>query len=132
MAGNDKTFYHLEPVVMEGVDSANMRDLSHLMYSYSIRSAGNPDLYQKFDARMQTEDFSELDYPTLFNLSFYSLFRESKDEAVWRKIVERACAIEDVLPLVYYKSFKASFLYLKSVFPEWNLDLLGDKLWHAE
>ena len=52
MAGNDKTFYHLEPVVMEGVDSANMRDLSHLMYSYSIRSAGNPDLYQKFDARM--------------------------------------------------------------------------------
>ena len=129
MAGNDKTFYHLEPVVMDSVDTAHMRDLSHIMYSYSVRSAGNPDLYQKFDSRMQSEDFSDADYPTLFNLSFYSLFRESKDEMVWRKLVQRAIEIPEVLPLVYYKPFKAAHLYLKSVFPEWDLDHLGDKLW---
>lgn len=49
MTGKDKTFYNLEPVVMKGLESANSRDASHVMYSYAIRNAGNPELYKAFD-----------------------------------------------------------------------------------
>jgi hypothetical protein len=46
--------------------------------------------------------------------------------------VNRAVEIDQVLPLNYFKSFKASWMYLKSVYPEWDIDEFRDKLWHAE
>ena len=49
MSGTDKLFTHLEPVIMREMGSINAGDLAHLAYAYSIRSAGNPELYTAFD-----------------------------------------------------------------------------------
>jgi len=73
-----------------------------------------------------------MDYPTLFNLSYYLLFRENKDAAVWGKLVARTCEITDVLPLIYYMPFKASYFYLKSVFPDQDFEKFAGKCWYAE
>lgn len=45
MSGSDKLFIHLEPFIIENIDKVDVRDLSHLMYGYSVRDAGNPELY---------------------------------------------------------------------------------------
>lgn len=49
MSGTDKLFIHLEPIIMREMSTINARDLAHLAYAYSIRSAGNPELYTAFD-----------------------------------------------------------------------------------
>jgi hypothetical protein len=41
------------------------------------------------------------------------MFRDNTDEQVWRQVVETTCENPDVLPLIYYKPFKASYFYLK-------------------
>jgi len=58
MAGKEKTYSNLEPIVLKSLETANSRDLSEVMYAYAVRSAGNPGLYESFDKRLQTEDFS--------------------------------------------------------------------------
>lgn len=49
MTGKDKTFYNLEPIVIKSLKDGEPRDISHVMYSYAIRNAGNPGLYKAFD-----------------------------------------------------------------------------------
>jgi len=39
---------------------------------------------------------------------------------------------EEVLPIIYYRPFKASKLFLRQRFPEWNLEDYVDKFFHAE
>jgi len=39
---------------------------------------------------------------------------------------------EEILPLIYYKPFKASALFLKHHYPEMDLQDYSDKFWHAE
>jgi hypothetical protein len=65
--------------VIKGLDTANARDVSHVMYAYSIRNTGNPELYKAFDSWLSEVDAQSLDYPSLFNILYYMLFRESKD-----------------------------------------------------
>jgi len=83
MTGKDKTFYNLEPTVIKGLKDGNSRDVSHVIYSYAIRNAGNPELYKAFDQWLTEVDAQTLDYPSLFNIFYFMLFRESKDEAMW-------------------------------------------------
>ena len=49
MVGKDKTFYTLEPVIIKGLEGANARDVSHIMYSYGVRNVGNPELNAAFE-----------------------------------------------------------------------------------
>ena len=90
MSGSDKLFVHLEPSIIKHMDSFSTRDLGHLMYAYSIRAVGNPELYQKFESRLlaiisQGEKF---DYPFMHNLLYFLMFRESKNETIWRYVIE--------------------------------------------
>lgn len=52
MSGSDKLFIHLEPIVLKNIDTLDCRDLSHLMYGYGVRAAGNPEIYKAFEKRM--------------------------------------------------------------------------------
>lgn len=79
MWGKDKTYINLEPIVLKNLSKISERDLSHLMYAYSVRKAGNPELYKAFDSRLG-ELKLENDYPTLSNVIFYLLFRENANE----------------------------------------------------
>ena len=45
MCGKDKTFYHLEQLVLKNLESLNARDATHLMYAYGVRKVGNPELH---------------------------------------------------------------------------------------
>lgn len=74
-----------------------------------------------------------LDYPGMFNAVYYMLFRESENEEIWKKIVDNVTNNqEEILPIIYYKPFKASKLFLRQRFPEWNLEDYVDKFYHAE
>jgi len=59
------------------------RDLTHVMYAYSVRNAGNPELYVAFEKRIESV-VSQLDYPGLHNLVYYMLFRENANEKIWK------------------------------------------------
>lgn len=87
MCGTNKTFYNLEPVVLKNFDKVSDRDATHLMYSYSVREAGNPELYAAFDKRLE-KMVSNLDYPSLFNAIYYLLFRENANEKLWKGVIE--------------------------------------------
>jgi len=117
MNGEDKTFYNLEPVILKNIDSISDRDLTHLMYAYSIRAAGNPELYAAFDKKLG-EIADRLDYPGLFNAIYYLLFRESKCQDTWDKIIDATINQDETLPITYYRPFKASYFYLKGALPE--------------
>ena len=77
MAGSEKLFVHLEPLVMQNIDKFSTRDLSHIMYAYSVRSSGNPELHSLFESQLLShiQNPSNLDYGTMFNLVYYMMFR---------------------------------------------------------
>ena len=56
MTGKDKMFYNLEPIILKGLHTANERDVSHVMYSYAVRNAGNPELHKEFE-KWLSEDY---------------------------------------------------------------------------
>lgn len=131
MCGQDKTFTALEPIILKEINQIPDRDLSHICYAYGVRGLGNPELHVALEKRLdQVAD--RLDYPSMFNVIYYLLFRESTNEAVWRKIVDNTVAQEDVLPLIYYRPFKASKFWLRQNFPEWDLEDYVDKFFNAE
>lgn len=131
MNGLSKTYYALEPIVIQELDNISDRDATHLMYAYGVRGVGNPELHQAFEKRLE-KCAGDLDYPSLHNAIYYMLFRESANETIWRQFVDQTVAQEDVLPLIYYKPFKAGKLFLKHHFPEWDLEDFIDKFYHAE
>jgi hypothetical protein len=53
MVGQEKTFTHLEPIVIKNLQGLSSRDLSHLMYSFAVRGAGNPALHAAFEKRLE-------------------------------------------------------------------------------
>jgi hypothetical protein len=87
MCGQDKTFTAMEPIILANLDSIPDRDLTHLMYAYSIRNVGNPELHAAFERKLE-EIADRLDHPSMFNAIYYLLFREITNESIWRKIVE--------------------------------------------
>lgn len=52
MSGSPKLFYHLEPLILAQIDKIDSRQLSNLMYGYSARSLGNPEIYTAFEKRL--------------------------------------------------------------------------------
>jgi hypothetical protein len=67
------------------------RDLTHVMYAYGVRGAGNPDLHAAFEKSIAPLVI-KLDYPGLHNLVYYMLFRENANEKIWRSILETTVA----------------------------------------
>ena len=131
MCGTNKTFANLEKVVLAGLDKVSDRDATHLMYSYSVREAGNPELYAAFDKRLE-KMIVNLDYPSLFNAIYYMLFREISKPELWKQVIEATRNQDDVLPLIYCRPFKAAKLYMQAKFPDWDLSHFQDKFFHAE
>lgn len=82
MAGSDKTYFALEATVLKGLSSLSDRDVTQLMYAYSVRNVGNPELHKAFLQRLESMA-SNLDYPSLFNAIYYMLFTENQNKALW-------------------------------------------------
>ena len=140
MVAQEKTFVHLEKYVLQSLPSLQPRDLTHIMYAYSVRGAGNPQLHAEFEKRLEAVA-DQLDYPGLHNAIYYMLFRENAHEGIWKKLVQNTVSQTD-LPLVYYKPFKASMLFLSHHFgKKWDgnreqhgtlLSDYQDKFYYAE
>ena len=60
------------------------------MYGYSIRAVGNPEIYKAFEKRLhQLIDAGEqFDYQFISNALYYMMFRESKDEKIWKALID--------------------------------------------
>jgi hypothetical protein len=105
------------------------------MYAYGVRGIGNPELHQALEKRLHAIA-SSLDYPALFNAFYYLLFRESGDKALWQKLVDTTISNPDILPIIYYRPFKAARFYLEGKFKGkdalQNWTDFTDKHWHAE
>lgn len=110
---------------MKLIPTMSARNLSHVMYAYGVRAAGNPDLHAAFEKRME-EIAGTLDYAGLFNLVYYMLFRENANEKIWHHIVATTNKQTTVMPLIYYKPFKASMHFLTHHFPQWDGDRTHD------
>lgn len=72
------------------------------------------------------------DYPTVYNAVYYMMFRESKDEKIWKALIDATIDNDDILPLMYFRPFKMSRYYLEKVFPEMDLTDYIDKFFYAE
>lgn len=72
----------MEPTILKEFDTISDRDMTHLMYAYSVRGVGNPELHAAFEKKLG-QIASNLDYPSMFNAIYYMLFREIKDRALW-------------------------------------------------
>jgi hypothetical protein len=116
MWGSDKTFIKLEPIILKNIDNISDRDLTHLMYAYSVRKAGNPEIYKAFDKKLE-KIAERLDYPSLSNALYYMMFRENNNKSIWEQIMRATVNNKDILPIIYYRAFKASELFIKHHFP---------------
>jgi hypothetical protein len=134
MSGSDKLFFHLEPTIIAQLDNFTTRDLSHVLYAYSIREVGNPEFYRAMDNKISqiVESGEILDYPTLSNLIYYLMFRDNTDEKVWRHVIECTLSQDEVLPITYYKPFKFSRFFLMHKLPQIDLQDYVDKFYYAE
>mgnify|MGYP007043754938 CR=1 FL=1 len=77
MVAQEKTFVHLESHILPLVPKMTPRDLSHVMYAYSVRGAGNPELHSAFEKRLE-EVADQMDYPAMHNAIYYMLFKENE------------------------------------------------------
>jgi len=61
------------------MNNFNSRDLSHVMYGYSIRDVGNPELYKAIDKRVEDllDQGEVFDYPTCHNMLYYLMFKDN-------------------------------------------------------
>mmetsp|Transcript_8571 Transcript_8571/g.14460 ORF Transcript_8571/g.14460 Transcript_8571/m.14460 type:complete len:306 (+) Transcript_8571:891-1808(+) len=134
MAGSDKLLVHMEPLIMANMDKIESQDLPHLLYGYSVRKAGNPELYEAFNKRLHAMiDEGEMwDYQFLFNLNYYLMFSDNVDKRIWEHLVESTLYQDDVLPMYFYKAFKYSRFYLEHHFPEWDVSEYIDRFYFAE
>jgi hypothetical protein len=89
-AGSDKLFIHLEPIILKNIDSIPARDLSHIAYAYSVRAAGNPELYKALERRLEdlADQGDPFDYPSLHNLLYFLMFRDITNEKIWKHMIE--------------------------------------------
>jgi hypothetical protein len=62
------------------------RDVSHIAYAYGMRNVGNPELHTALLKRIEAMA-EKLDYPSLFNVIYYLLFKENGDRKIWDKII---------------------------------------------
>lgn len=134
MCGRDKTYFALEKVILNGLDTLSDRDATHMMYCYGVRGVGNKELHQAFEKRLESMA-DKLDYPALFNAFYYLLFQESGNRPLWQRLVNATVANQDILPIIYYRPFKAAKFYLEGRFekqPLENMQDFADKHWHAE
>jgi len=83
MVGQEKTFAHLEPIVLKSLEKLSERDLSHVAYSYGVRDAGTPQLHAAIEKRIEST-VRNMDYPSLFNTIYYLLFRTNANANIWR------------------------------------------------
>lgn len=104
------------------------------MYGYSIRAAGNPEIYQAFEKRLGQliDEQRPFDYPFLFSLIYYMLFRENADEKIWRAIIEATLDNDDTLPIMYYKPFRMARYFLEKKFPEWDISEFVERGYYAD
>lgn len=125
---------------MKSLEKLTSRDLSHIAYSFGVRGAGNPELHAAIEKQLENT-VREMDYPSLFNTIYYLLFRENANQNLWRQIVENTIRKEEVLPLIYFRPFKASLIFLNHHFPQWDANRnengslisdYSDKFFHAE
>ena len=130
-SGSDKTFALLEATVLRELSNLSDRDATHLMYAYGVRGLGSPELHKAFGQRL-IDCGRKLDYPAAFNAVYYMLFREETNEAVWSQLINNVVDREETLPLIYYRPFKASKLFIEHHYPDWDLSDYADKFWHAE
>lgn len=98
------------------MDQLSDRDFSHLLYAYGIRGLGNPELHKAFDKRID-QIIEKLDYPSLFNVIYYLLFKDNGNLKLWERIMKTTIDNQDILPIKYYRPFKASAVYLKARYP---------------
>lgn len=131
MWGDEKTFYNLESKILKNLDKINDRDVTHLMYAYGSRNVGNPELHQAFEKRL-SKIADNLDYPSLFNALYYMMLRENPNKIIWEKMINATASNPNVLPLIYYKPFKMSELFIKHHFPQLDLKDYVDKFWYPE
>lgn len=118
MVGQEHTFGNLEQSVLTHLKDVNARDATHLMYAYAVRGAGTEALHAAFLERLR-KDMRSLDYPALFNASYYLMFRGCQDEKLWYELVDHASRFEEILPLPYLKPFKAVYQYCAALYPQW-------------
>ena len=135
MAGSDKCYFSLESTVLKSFSLLSDRDATQLMYAYGVRNVGNPELHKLFLQRLDSIA-TNLDYPSLFNAIYYLLFTENQNKALWQKVVDATCDNPDILPIIYYRPFKAAKYYLNGRFTGKDaiarLDEFEEKQWHAE
>lgn len=134
MSGSPKLFYHLEPLILAQIDQINSRQLSNIMYGYSARGLGNPEIYVAFEKRLtqMIDSGEQFDHPAVANMLYYMMIRESKDEKIWKALLDSTIDSDDPIPLLHYKPFKFSRFYLEKVFPDWDLSDYLDKFYYAE
>lgn len=135
MNGKDKTFYNFEPKILKNLDNIPDRDFTHLLYAYGVRNVGNPELHKAFEKKID-QIIEKLDYPSLFNTIYYLLFRDNGDRKLWNRIIKTTIDNPDILPIIYYRPFKASYVYLKNRYPdiekEEDFEDYLHKFWYAE
>jgi hypothetical protein len=134
MVGSDRFFDELEPVVISFIetDKYNMDQFSDILYSYSIRGSGSEKLNKLFDTKVNNDMDKVSNYRTMYNVLWYLLFTENKNEQTWLKLLDKYNQIEGKLPLVYYRPFKLAAYYLKYLFPHINTFEFTDKFYYAE
>lgn len=130
--GSKKLFANLEKNVLQLVPSMNAREFSTILYAYSVRSAGNPELYAAFDKKVAAVLQEPCDYATLSNVILYLMFRDNADEALWDAVIDKTLDNDDVIPLTLYKAFKHAKFYLRHHFPGKDIAEWTDKLWYPE
>ena len=129
--GRKETFIIFEPIILKHLESFSTRELSNIMYFYGFYEYGNPELHKAFVEKI-SKDIHTYDYQTLYNVIFYLMFQDIKDQDLWQNVINVVIDQEETLSMNIYRPFKYSKFYIAHHCPDLDLGPYIDKFWHAE
>jgi hypothetical protein len=107
--------------LLKNLDNLSDREFSHVVYAYGVRNVGNPEFHKALEARIN-KSVENFDYPAMFNVLYYLLFRDNGNKELWNRIMKTTLNNPNIIPLIYYRPYKISATYLRGRYPEIEKD----------
>jgi len=112
LAGSDKFFNEMEPLVLKNINKMNLDEFSNVLYAYSVRGLGSKEFHKIVLHKLHSEMSNCNNYHILFNISWYLMFTDNLDKSLWQKYVDQVQKIDGKMPLIYYRAFKLAAHYI--------------------
>lgn len=112
----------LQEQSMKRIDSLTEMDKVRLLYYFSQLQTSKHQ-FQIVEVLMDyvKQNIGNMEHGELHLVAYSLLFNQVEDRDIWATYNKRVSSLEQVVPIVYYNSFKLAQLFMNVQFPFWSM-----------